>query len=138
MDHCDRCACRCCDHIDLAVYAKIVIYDDHCKVRCSGTYVACVNAYGICSDHACACIAFAGCNGNTCLKVACGIKEQSAVFCECACVFACSKNLRKDGEKVAACKGVELCYHFLVVIVCGRIDREHAGCFAYAHNLKAC
>ena len=138
MDHCDRCACRCCNHVDLSVYAESVIYDYHCEVGCACTYVTCVNTDGICGNHARACIAFAGCNRDACLEVAVGIQEFSTFFCKRACVLTCNEDLRKDGQKILACKLVELGNHLLVVVVRRAVDGEHAGCFAYAHDLKAC
>ena len=142
MHHRNGQSVRRCDHVDLAVYAKLTVRDDHGEIRGACGHVARVHAHAVRRRHAGSCVTLAGGGRDAGQKIAVRIQETRARFGQRAGILAGDQNL---GQNVTQTPGitrlrderVKLFAHPGIIVQSCAVDGEHAGGVADAEDALA-
>ena len=129
------------DHVNLAVQlCQRLLEDDHRESAGACGDVAGADADRVRRGHAGSCVTLRRAEGNACLQSPGGIQECGAGSRQNAGSIARAEDLGQDllrgpGELPVRDLLLELFHHAGIVLLCLRIDREHAGSVADTQHL---
>ena len=134
MNHGNRLARRCRNHVYLSVPFEFFVRHDHGEVAGARAHIAGLHSDGIGRDHTGPGVSLAGSNGNPRFQFPGRVEIQRAILGQNAGILTRQFDLWQHSKKVKTCAFVELLNHLFIVAEFFGIDREHTARLSDSHH----